>query len=82
MDSEILMVLGGSAIAAYAYDKMGFGSRGTKELVALVIMSAGVAYAVYSYTPATAGVAAVAGAAVGPVTDGVSAVADSVASML
>lgn len=70
MSSEILMVLGGSAVGAYAYYYwVAPTDKQIKNIGTLVILSAGVAFAVYQYSPATAGSAAVAGAVVGPVTD-------------
>lgn len=78
---ELLMVVGGSAVAAWAYSKWGFGkSKATRDTVALVLLSAGVAFAVYQYSSADAGSAALVGAVTGPAVDAATAVSEMVAA--
>ena len=78
--TEIAMVVGGSAVAAYLYANYGWqNSSISKNTIALVILSGGVALAAYQYTNLSANGAAIAGAVAGPIVDAASYAADAVA---
>jgi len=81
--TEIAMVVGGSAVAAYLSANYGWqNSSISKNTIGLVILSGGVALAAYQYTELSANAAAMVGAAAGPVVDAASYAATAVGGMV